>query len=342
LNQLEINSIDQYNWRDERNRLHEQIKQFCYNNGVEFSHFCSTELIANSKKSVIVIMWLFDMIPSYKQWQDFNEQCRLHGKTLLVITDNIIQFDDLDFVNFFSYAKLLGVCASYSDIELPATSQTPGKLYNCFIQRIDSVRQSWFYFLHHYNLLDKGYVSLLMYQLSDYSNLTGIDLFEYIHYQYQLDKLPKFQKSYIETRNQIPYQNFQELNNLIPLIQDSKYSLVLETYALENSGCYCFTEKSLRDLQFPTVSLLFLQSGGIAKLNSLGIQTPLCLNSLDNLPWHQRQQELLKILVEDSIEFDYNLLYNQAMHNRELLQTWKCDYQKSDFFEDVFNKISLL
>jgi hypothetical protein len=76
--------------------------------------------------------------------------------------------------------------------------------------------------LHQNNLLDQGYVSLLMKQLISYSNLTGIDLFDYIHSHYRLDALPHFEQAYQNTRSQIPFRNFEEINNLLPYILDVK------------------------------------------------------------------------------------------------------------------------
>ena len=243
---------------------------------------------------------------------------------LLVVTDNILQFDNLEFVWFFSYPELLGVTASYSIADL---NTTPTKLYNCFIQRVDSTRQSWFYFLQHYNLLNQGHVSFLLNQLEDYSKLSGKELFDYIHREYGLHQLSHFDQAYQSLRSQVPYCNFVESSNLIPLIQDSKYSLVLETYAVDdNRNQWCVTEKLLRALQFPNYVLPFSQRGTIAILKSLGIQFNLDLDRLDQLPWQQRQQELLKFLINDQVEFDSELLYNNSLHNQQLLKSWQRTY----------------
>ena len=32
------------------------------------------------------------------------------------------------------------------------------------------------------------------------------------------------------------------------------------------------------------------------------------------------------------------MLYNISNHNQELLQSWKTQYQKSDFFDNFYNK----
>lgn len=336
-NQPKIDSFDRHHWGDERAILNARVRTFCKSNNILFSHEISLDSIKSVKQSVIVYMCVFDLIPDYNFWKDINRICQQQGKMLMVITDNVLNFDNLLCVKFFSYPKLLGITAAYPD---NVTVNTPTKLFNCFIQRVDSVRQSWFYFLHQNNLLDQGYVSLLMQQTTDYSkNLTGVELFDYIHFHYQLNALPHFEQAYQQTRSQIPFRNFEEKNNLPGYILDSKYSVVLETYAInDDQDQWCFTEKSLRAIQFPAIPLLFVQRGGIGVLKSLGFKINHDMDYLDQSDWQQRQQLLLKILVDDSVDFDIELLYNQSQHNRNLLQSWKTEYRRTDFFDEFFNK----
>jgi hypothetical protein len=335
-NQEEINSVDQYVWREERKKLNRRIENFCIGNDITFAENCLAQRIQHSKHSKIVYMWLFDIIGSFTYWQSISQQCQQLGKQVLVVTDNIVEFEELPGIEFFSYPELLGVTASYNDI--PA-ARTPSKLYNCFMQRVCSVRQSWFYLLYHYDLLDRGYVSLLLKQLVSYSELTGQELFDFIHEKYQLNQLSHFEQAYQALREKVPYRNFPETNNLLPFILDSKYSLVIETYALEDdTQIWCFTEKSLRTLQFPTIPLLFLQKQGLSKLRNLGLEFDTNLAKIDLLPWQDRQQQLLKILVDDQFDFNSNELYNQSQHNRWLLQSWKVAYNKANFFDNFYTK----
>jgi len=336
-NQNEIDSFDQLSWRDERKKLLSQIHLFCQKNSITFSSNYSVDTIKSSPHDKIVMTWLFDLVPGIDHWQQINTLCQDLGKICFVITDNLIDIDDFEFVKFFSYPKLLGVTSAYKDIEFTPTQ--PNKLYNCFIQRVDSVRQTWFYFLHQNNLLDQGYVSLLLKQLSSYSSLTGQALFDHIHKKYQLNALPHFEEAYQKMRDQVPYRNFEEKNNLLPLILDSKYSLVLETYAIDDDCMrWCFTEKSLRSIQFPTVSLLFLQKHGIQKLKELGFEIGSYMDSIDDQPWQHRQRLLIEILANDCIDIDWKQLYNQSKHNQSLLEIWKSEYQKSSFFDNFYNK----
>jgi hypothetical protein len=94
----------------------------------------------------------------------------------------------------------------------------------------------------------------------------------------------------------------------------------------------------LRAIQFPTIPLLFTQRGGIGVLKSLGLQINSDADQFDHLNWQERQQHLLEILVNDSIDFDIELLYNQSQHNRHLLRSWKTEYSRLDFFDGFFNE----
>lgn len=342
-NQLEIDSFDQHNWRNERIALYSRVKNFSQANNILclVNNSNDVNIIQNSRSSVIIFMMLFDLIFDYNYWKNINNRLQQQGKIVLVVTDNILHFDDLPFVKFFSYPKLLGVTASYSNSLIQRN--TPAKLYNCFIQRVDSVRQTWFYFLHQNNLLDQGYVSFLLKQETIYSSLTGQALFDYIHKEYQLNALPHFEEVYQKMRDQVPYRNFEENNNLLPQILDSKYSVVLETFATDDDrGQWCFTEKSLRALQFPSIPLLFVQRNGISVLKSLGFEINNSMDQLDHLPWQQRQQQLLQILVNNSIDIDANIMYNQCLHNRELLLSWKNEYNDPNFFNDLYVKATTL
>jgi len=205
-NQPEINSFDQLSWRAERKILWSRISTFCQNNNIVFSTKFSKDAITSSTHDKIIMAQLFDIVDDTDHWQQLNVLCGQLGKMCFVVTDNLVEFDNFEFVKFFSYPKLLGVTASYKDVNFEIG--TPSKLYNCFIQRVDSTRQSWFYFLHTHNLIDRGYVSLLMKQLNNYSLRKGKELFDYIHQTYQLNQLPHFETAYQTYKNQIPFRNF--------------------------------------------------------------------------------------------------------------------------------------
>ena len=335
-NQPPIESHDMHAWRNERTTLLNRVSIWCKKNNINFTLNPDTvSLSHNSNK--IVQMWLCDILQPMDYWHEKNKQLQRLGVTMFVLTDNFINLEDLEFVKFYSDPTLHAVCGVYQNT--PNINQHPTKLYNCFMQRVESVRQTWFYFLHHKGLLEKGYVSFLLYQLASYSSLTGVELFDHIHHNYHLDQLPHFQQAYSELRSQVPYRNFPETLDLAPLIQDSKYSLVLETYTTDPAtDRWLITEKAIRAMCFPSIPLLFLQTHAIEKLKSIGFQVD-NHDSIDTAPWPQRQQQLLEILEQDSINFDATVAYNRSMHNQDVCAKLQQQYQQATYFDEFFTQV---
>ena len=344
-NQQEVDSKDQHLWRIERDIIYERIRSFCRQNNIGLC--CGNGYAMNVDNAhripynKIIYSQIFDIIPSFNDFNKCNKNLIKEGKQLFVISDNIVVSEEiLNFSNitFFDCKELLGTTASYGQDYLDNSS--PSKLFSCFIQRAESVRQSWFYFLQHHELLDKGYVSYLLKQMKDYSPLRGKELFEFIHYDKELNKVPHLHSAYQTLYNKVPYRNFEETHNLLDYIVDAKYSLDLDTYALDDdAGVFCWTEKVLRTLQMPIIQLMFCQKESFSMMQKLGFELPAEILYLDSMPWIQRQQELLSFISEDKIEWNYKLQKNKAIHNRELLFTWKQTYQKNNYFDEIFETI---
>lgn len=323
-------------------QIRQTLKAWTNDNNVRlFNHknFFAEGEFKNSTSSKFLAIFLVDLMPQFNFWKPYSDKCVNQGKQIFVITDSFItDLPALPGIHFFPYYKLLGADASYNNYELVDVPKK--KLYSCFIQRVESVRQTWLYFLHQKDLLDKGNVCFHMKQLAGYSDLSGIELYDWIHQNYGLDKVPHFHKSYLALRNQIPYLNFVKDADPNQLLMDSKYFLALETYATDDdcgvSGVY---EKSLSALQFACFPLLFCQRGTIGLLKSTGLEIPTTLLDLDNLPWQQRQQKLLAILEEDQGEYIWAEYKDRALHNRELITSWQQSYKQPGFFDLTFEKI---
>jgi hypothetical protein len=343
-NQAEINSKDQYIWRDERQNIYRRLKIIADDLSHSFISFDDSYDYRTSIKNVrsdhAISSLLFDQIPTAEFWKDLDSYCQSLSKRIWFVTDNIIEQEKFSFENIkiLSYPGLLGMTARDDIIDDP--NQAPGRLYNCFMQRCESVRQSWFYFLWLEGLLDRGYVSYLLYQLDDYSKLTGVDLFDFIHYNKGLDQLKKFNEAYQSLRSQVPYKNFLENFDLIYYINDSKYSVILETYAAQDD-CFqwCFTEKMLRSLQSNTINLLFAQKYSVKKLQELGLEIDEINQQWDHDDWVHRQRKILDTLKNDAVSFDAQKQKNRCRHNRNLLQSWKLNYQRSNFFDSLVEDI---
>jgi hypothetical protein len=332
-NQLEIDTEDQHIWRNDRNILISRLRHLCVKNSINF--LTHHKQISSNQKNVE--FWPGDLIESLDKWQERNKILQQTGSVLFVFTDNFIEFEDLTYIKFYSDPKLHFLFCSFNNN--CQVNVNPSKLYNCFIQRVDSVRQSWFYFLYLRNLLDKGYVSFLLKQLVSYSTLTGVELFDYIHSTYELGNVPKFNEAYTKLRSMVPYRNFAENANLPFYIEDSKYSLVLETYSTNPStDRWLIGEKAIRALCFSGIPLLFMQTRAVEKLKSIGFEIDYH-NDIDGITWVNKQQILLDIIKEDSLDFDHKYNYNRAMHNRSIGLAGKQRYQKNDYFDEFITKV---
>jgi hypothetical protein len=285
-----------------------------------------------------VFVWQFDLMLSATDLCKMDQELTVTGRQVYIITDNVGAVPDLKSIRMFQRPEMIGVYAPVDDRD--PEIKTPGRLFNCFMQRVDAVRQTWFYFLHHHNLIDQGYVSFLLKQLTDYSELTGQELFDYIHKQHGLDQLPHFESAYQHWRNQVPFRNFQEQLNLPALYSDSKYSVVCETYATADDHAFTvFNEKAIRVLQMPTIPLLFVQQHGISVLAKMGFVVGQHQMVFDNLSWQQRQQHILNVLIEDSVAYDADMLYNQVMHNRQLVTSFAQRCAAEDFFQQILDQL---
>ena len=340
---LDINHIfkePDHPWVRNRVNIIFRLANLCKRNNIHYINYKNLFDTTSIKESPTekIISWLFyDLQCDPDGWKIIDEVCGRENKKIWFITDNIIDSTVYQFKNIQikSYHKLLGM--SYYGETI--SDKPPTKLYNCFVQRCESIRQSWFYFLHLNNLLDKGHVSYLLWQMDDYSKHRGTELFNFIHYNFKLDQLEQFDRAFKELTPVVPYKNFSDDVELTKLIADSKYSLVLETFATDDVGAWCVTEKSMRSLQSSSITLGFCQKHTFKKLSELGIEVDDFLKHIDGLEWVDRQQALLKILVEDSIDIDTTFKHDQCKHNADLLLNWKKQYEKNDFFDSLFDEI---
>ena len=77
----------------------------------------------------------------------------------------------------------------------------------------------------------------------------------------------------------------------------------------------------------------------LRELKKLGLEVDTVMETVDHLEWIPKQQALLDILIHDTIAIDSTIKYNQCKHNQNMLTQWKQAYQKSTFFDDIFEEI---
>lgn len=323
-------ALEKQRWKNVENIL----RSFCAQNKITFTHR-RCENISEYTRDKILVTWLFDLI-DYDYFNNAADQCEKLGKKLYVVTDSWLDPEKFQHpaAKFFSLPKLFGLTALTGLV--PELKQQ-SKLYNAFNHRVDATRQSWFYFLYLRNLLERGYVSYRLFQIN--TKVTGRELFDQIHNDH-LSAVDHFNQAYHALKTQIPYSNFEDRSDLSDIILETKYSLVSDTFAVQdNTGAYYISEKVTRALQYPNVNLLFLQKDTLHKLHQDDLYIHPDLLEIDSCNWIERQQKILQILEHDTISSTPQELYDQAAHNRTVLNSWLSQCLESSFYEEVFETI---
>jgi hypothetical protein len=332
------NPTDSIEWQSHRAEFEKNIHDWCTQNNIGL--LGTYQPIRSMKFDKIIKLTIFELIESFDRLQQLDYTFGQEGKHLFYLTDNLIdrtQSDLLKNITIIPINELFGIVSIVDD---DINTMHPTRLFNCFIQRVDSVRQSWFYFLKNHDLLDVGYVSFLLFQYLFYSDKVGVELFDHNHYHYNLNNLKHFHSAYTAMRDQVPYKNFPDTDDLASIVRKTKYSLILETYATSDDHIgYCYTEKLHRVLQIPTVNLFFSQKNSLSKLSELGFRIDDWMLEIDQYPWIQRQQKLLDILVNDSIDYNFSSMYNNALHNRDLIINYKKQFLDGSYLDKILSEI---
>lgn len=203
------------------------------------------------------------------------------------------------------------------------------KKFNCFSNRFDLFRQSWFYHLVRRNWLTQGWISFNC-ERSDnrvpnktYLNLTDQELFD----KGFVESNSVFAVEHETSRHLVPFKNFTDTGDLTNLVMTSKFSIILETWFHANH-CITFTEKTMRCLQLPRPWLLFSTQHAVKQLREWGFDVldDIIDHSYDQLETPVQRQ--LSILEQAERLQDYNIpgmpqrCKTAAEHNKSLLKSW--------------------
>jgi hypothetical protein len=242
------------------------------------------------------------------------DACRL-DPDIFYITDNVLEQDHIAL-----YPEFWG--SFYYQPEYVA--RQPIYLFNCFINRVCPMRQSWFYQFVRRDLLNQAAVSYLL----DYrSKIDGVETKQQLNqYIYTLGN-HIFESEHKQMQSQVPYCNFS--GDIDQTIVDSKLSLVIETY-FKRDGTIAFSEKIFRALQLPRPMLLFCSPGSVAVLRNHGFDVwdDTVDHSYDQLQHPvERQVHILNQLERfQQINYSNQQLTNfesRARHNQQLLEKFK-------------------
>lgn len=212
----------------------------------------------------------------------------------------------------------------------------PVKEFNCLINRMDPIRQSWLYQLIRRNIFDRGYVSFNM-DISRtpwFNNMKLMDCFQ----QQFVQCLSNFESEHAWIKNQVPYKNFTDAGDITHVIMQSKFSIILETYYAEDHAI-TFSEKTFRCLQLPRPWMLFAHKNACQTLRQMGfdlVDDLIDHDSYDKLDSAlSRQIKILDIACAlENMRLDFDRLVRAAQHNQDILQNFWSTCEQ-DFFRSV-------
>lgn len=246
----------------------------------------------------------------------------VHVPTLnnIVITDNIVNRP-----HFALYPEFWGSYSYSSEY----VHRAPTKLFNCFMHRICSMRQSWFYQFVRKDLLDKGSVSFLL----DYTIVgppPGVNSKQELndHLFEQQNRI--FEVEHRLMRDRVPFSNFE--GDLDQVMVDSHISLVIETY-FSWPDTIAFSEKTFRALQLPRPLMIYCMPGSIKALRDHGFDVwdDVIDHNYDNETNEIQRQilildQLCKLKDISYTEQQLTQFESRAEHNRQLLQNLKAQW----------------
>lgn len=228
-----------------------------------------------------------------------------------VPADRVVKFDDTWY----------GIYAGVPNI----VNRAPVKKFNCFIKRMDIIRQSWAYQLVRRKLFAQGFISFNM-DISRHIMFghckptdSPMDVFE----NQFITHCAIFAAEHEFLKQIVPYKNF-DTDSLSQLIIDSNFSIVLETYH-DNNNFITLSEKIFRCLKLPRPWVMHAQQGAVAYVRNMGFDVldDIVDHSYDDIEFTiDRQVAILnqcEVLANLDITQHEHRLDQAANHNINLL-----------------------
>jgi len=273
---------------------------------------------------------LYSVLIDPVQLDVIEELCASHDKVFLITDQNTVNLP-----KNVVLSKLPHEWYGFYYTEQIPLDQPIEKDFNCFLNRIDPIRQTWFYLFFARNLLNSGHVSFNIHVKDGLqpAEITGFDLFDLYH----RDFLSSFDPIKEKIKEIVPFKNFIDYNDLFSVILSSKISIIVETW-FQRTDIKVLTEKTFRALQLPRPWLLFAATGCVDKIRLMGfdVYDDIVDHSYDQFDTAtisvERQESILSQLPElTKLEFTPALtkrLAQGAAHNRLLLADWNTKWQK--------------
>lgn len=233
-----------------------------------------------------------------------------------------------------------GLYSGQVSVESVATT----KKFNCFINRMDPIRQSWLYQLIRRNLFELGYVSFNM-DISRHNTLrhsdnsaTPMQVFEQQFRQH----LDIFGPEHDFIKSQVPYRSFDV--NTLPdqIIMQSNFSIVLETY-FDCNEIITYSEKIFRCLKLPRPWVMFAMQHAVQGLRDMGFDVldDLVDHSYDTIDFAINRQvailDQIEVMCENQLTTSMIARCEQAAeHNQKLLSKLSNTFNKD--VDDTFKR----
>lgn len=307
-------------------RLTDKIKQ----NNYKILSFDTLLTDITEKNTSIVFLRFGDVPCDISLLEDMENVALERNIKFTIITDVFYRNSN---TSNTSNIKIITVNEFYGIYYNDCVKLTPGytKLYNLLIQRTVLPRLHQFAELARNCLIDDGYVSLLGFQINNTN--TPSKIVNDINKTY--DSLYSDVLSNIE----IPFTNFVEPNDLYILEEDTKYSVVFETYNDTNNYEWCaFTEKTFRSLQTSNISLLQNKTGSIEILSELGFKFHSINYILDAMPGYVSQTAFVVALLKNDM-FEVFDMTEYAVHNQAILKDMLNNLQSDQLCERIVEQI---
>lgn len=283
-------------------------------------------------------LYIIDALPSI----DYENTSFAADKVIL--TNNCVEPGTIPKNKFVVFPKSwYGIYAGRPTV----INRQPVKDFNCFINRMDPIRQSWLYLLVRKELFDNGFISFNMdisRHLQQKQYPPGTSTVEIFEQQFE-KQCNIFREEHNFLKTKVPYKNFQDDVSLGQIIMDSKFSIVLETYHDDNRFI-TFSEKIFRCLKLPRPWVMHAEKGAVSHLRNIGFDVldDIVDHSYDDVDFTiERQSAILdqcKKLSALDIPSLSRRLSDASEHNCELLEifynTWVQDV------DDTFSKALIL
>jgi hypothetical protein len=288
-------------------------------------------ILRKRRKPVHLQSYLIDAF-SRQEIEDFSRT----DKKFYVISEHTIE-NVADNVTVFQLpSSLYGMYHSEHQVDTAIT-----KDFNCFLNRIDPIRQTWFYLLYSNTLLQRGHVSFNMEvrQKLDYPETSSKDIFDRYHELY----LSSFHSIKPQLDKIVPYKSFDPQIDLFTLSAQSKFGIIVETY-FERTDAKVLSEKTFRALQTPRPWMLFAATGCVQKLRDMGFEVfdDVIDHSYNEIDTSENASPVIDKIIEQAkslvdLEMTPSLndrLWQGCQHNKKILAKWKQNWQ-----EDILSVI---